>query len=342
MPFFRDIINELIVFFRVGGLVDIFHSGNFRTLLTIDGFLNVLSPLAPLIVIFEILLLIFTKSFKKESYKVPFLIIIVNRILSRIVGLSVIVLCIGIFQKYAIIHTTFTWYWFIYGYLVYELNNFIRHYLTHKVRFLWCFHSVHHSSEDLNSSITLTTSFVENLYTEFFAATFCMLLGLQPLMFFAIMIIDSIWGAFVHMSEDSLKNARLGFLEKFILTPSHHRVHHGRNHLYMDTNFCSIINIWDIIFGTYQREEEKIPVDYGITREMNSNSFRDVYFGEIADLWKDVVAAPGLKNKILYIFMPPGWSHVGNYETATTLRNDAINLLKKSTDLQKKEVNNIY
>jgi hypothetical protein len=144
------------------------------------------------------------------------------------------------------------------------------------------------------------------------------------------MILDSIWGAFVHVSEDSLKNGRLGFLEKFILTPSHHRVHHGRNHLYMDTNFCSIINIWDIIFKTYQEEDKNEPVDFGITRKMNANSFTDVYFGELISLWKDLIAAPGLKNKILYIFMPPGWSHTGEYETATSLRNQYLNSVKKA------------
>jgi sterol desaturase/sphingolipid hydroxylase (fatty acid hydroxylase superfamily) len=329
MPFFQEIINELIIFFRIGGLLDIIHSGDYRALLTINGFLAVLSPITPFIIILELLWLLFQHRFKKESYKVPFLIILVNRILSRLIGISVLVICIGIFQKYAIIQTTFTWYWFIYGYFVYELNNFIRHYLTHKVRFLWCFHAVHHSPEDLNSSITLTTFFIENLYTEIFAATFCMLLGLQPVMLFTIMILDSIWGAFVHISEDSLKNGRLGFLEKIILTPSHHRVHHGRNHLYMDTNFCSIINVWDIIFKTYQEEDKNVPVDYGITREMDSNSFTDVYFGELASLWKDVIAAPGLKNKILYIFMPPGWSHIGEYQTASTLRNDYLNSMKK-------------
>jgi hypothetical protein len=62
---------------------------------------------------------------------------------------------------------------------------------------------------------------------------------------------------------------------------------------------------------------------------MNSNSFTDVYFGELVDLWKDVKAAPSFKNKLLYIFMPPGWSHVGEYETASTLRHDALESIKK-------------
>lgn len=329
MNIITDFLNELITFFRINGLLEIIKTGSYRSLLTFEGFLAFISPITPFIIVFELLWLLFQHRFRTESYKVPFLIIVVNRIVSRLIGISVLLITIGIFQKYAIIQTSLTWYWFIYGYLVYELNNYIRHYLTHKVRLLWCFHSVHHSSEELNASITLTTFFVENLYTEFFAAMFCMLLGVQPLMLFAIMIVDSIWGAFVHIGEDSLKNARLGFLEKFILTPSHHRVHHGRNHLYMDTNFCSIINIWDIIFRTYQKEEKEVPVDYGITRPMNSNSFTDVYFGEIISLWHDVRSAPGLKNKIAYIFMPPGWSHTGEYQTASTLRNEALNALKK-------------
>lgn len=329
MNIITDFLNELITFFRINGLLDIIHSGNYRALLTFEGFLTFISPITPIIIVFEVLWSLFRHRFRKESYKIPFLIILVNRIMSRLIGISVLLLSIGIFQKHAIIHTSLTWYWFIYGYLVYELNNFIRHYLTHKVRLLWCFHSVHHSSEELNSSITLTTFFVENLYTEFFAAMFCMLLGVQPIMLFAIMILDSIWGAFVHISEESMKNARLGFLEKFILTPSHHRVHHGRNHLYMDTNFCSIINIWDIIFRTYQKEEKEVPIDYGITRPMDSNNFTDVYFGEIASLWHDIRSADGLKNKVSYVFMPPGWSHTGEYETASTLRNQALNELKK-------------
>jgi sterol desaturase/sphingolipid hydroxylase (fatty acid hydroxylase superfamily) len=318
----RDAWHEILVFFRIEGLINILQEGNYRALATIDGFLAFISPLAPIIIFFEILWLFSFHKFEKKSYKISFLIIVLNRVLSRLLGVSLVVVCIGIFQKYAIIETSLRWYWFIYGYFVYELNSFIRHYSAHKVRFLWCFHSVHHSPESLNASITLTTSYIENLYTDFFAATFCMILGLQPIVFFTVMIFDSIWGAFVHISEKTLKNGRLGFLEKYILTPSHHRVHHAKNELYMDTNFCSIINVWDRIFGTYQAEMPEVKVSYGTTRKQNSTNFVDVYFGEMKDLWQDVKTAPSLKDKILYIFMPPGWKHTGNHQTAKILRDN--------------------
>ena len=73
----------------------------------------------------------------------------------------------------------------------------------------------------------------------------CIFLGVSPPMLFAIMTIDVTWGGFVHVGENFMKNARFGFLEKFVLTPSHHRVHHARNPVYLDTNFCNLLNLWD-------------------------------------------------------------------------------------------------
>ena len=88
----------------------------------------------------------------------------------------------------------------------------------------------------------------------------------------------------------------------------------------MDTNFCNLLNIWDKVFGTYQPEEYDFPIVYGITRPMKTNSFLDAYFGEIVALAKDVAKAPGIKNKFLYIIMPPGWSHTGDHKMASIVR----------------------
>ena len=88
----------------------------------------------------------------------------------------------------------------------------------------------------------------------------------------------------------------------------------------MDTNFCNLLNIWDRCFGTLVNEQRDMPPVYGITREMNPNNFLDAYFGEIPALFKDVRNAPGLKNKILYMIMPPGWSHTGDHKTAKAVK----------------------
>jgi hypothetical protein len=94
--------------------------------------------------------------------------------------------------------------------------------------------------------------------------------------------------------------------------------------LYMDTNFCNLLNIWDKVFGTLQPEHVQIPPEYGITRKINSQNFWDVYFGEFYYLFKDVAHAPGIGNKFLYIFMPPGWSHTGNHKTAKLIRKNYL------------------
>ena len=136
------------------------------------------------------------------------------------------------------------------------------------------------------------------------------------------MFVDGTWGAFIHIGENLMKDARLGFLNKIILTPSHHRVHHARNPLYMDTNFCNLLNIWDKVFGTLQDEKHEEEIEYGITRPMKSGDFWDAYFGEIILLAKDVYHAPTIKDKVLYIFMPPGWHHSGDHKTASVVKKE--------------------
>ncbi|MEJ7682813.1 MAG: sterol desaturase family protein [Segetibacter sp.] len=166
--------------------------------------------------------------------------------------------------------------------------------------------------------------FLEAPYADFIRTTVCILLGVNPAMLFIIMFIDGVWGGFIHIGEHLVKDGRLGFLQKYILTPSHHRAHHAKNPLYMDTNFCNLLNIWDRVFKTYQPEEPAVPVVYGISREMKPNSFLDAYFGEFAALIKDIRRVPGIKNKLLYIVKPPGWSHTGEHKTASKVRGEYL------------------
>ena len=329
MNFLEVALNEFLDFFRLGGLYGILMSGNYSSLRSIDGILAVLAPLAPVVFFGEMLFVLVLSKGKIKEYKVTLLIILTNRILSHLLGFSVIMFCYGAFSRFAIVHASMTWYWFIFCYLFYELGTFVYHYTAHNIRLLWCFHSIHHSPEDLNAVVTLRTFYLENLYTEFVRTTIMVLSGAPLMMYFLIMIIDSIWGAFVHVSEKVMKNGRLGILNKLVLTPSHHRVHHARNPLYLDTNYSSMLNIWDHIFRTYQEEDKQVPVEYGITREYDSNNFWDVYFGEIILLWKDVKSADGIITKLKYIFMPPGWNPVHPQDTAKYLRTEFIRQQKE-------------
>ncbi len=321
---FKVLYEEIISFFGLGTWIDMFKSGDYSKLMTLDGVFGAIGPLIPILLIIEIIRSVFYKKFKVDNYRIPFFIIVFNRFVSRFISIAAISFCIALFRKHAPFQTTFSWYWLIYGYIVWEFAHFIYHYLAHKVRLLWCLHSTHHAPESMNLSVGFAHFFLEAPYADVIRTSICILAGVSPPLLFLIMFIDGTWGAFIHIGENLLPNGRLGFMNKIILTPSHHRVHHARNPLYMDTNFCNLLNIWDRAFGTLQPEKENLPIEYGITRKMKPNNFFDVYFGEIAVLFRDVKNAPGIKNKFLYIIMPPGWSHTGNHKTAHIIRGEYL------------------
>jgi sterol desaturase/sphingolipid hydroxylase (fatty acid hydroxylase superfamily) len=323
MHILHELYKELTGFFGIGTWMKMYETGDYKTLLTVRGFFSALSPLIPLLLLLEIARASLYKKFKIEDYRMPFFIFVVNRLISRFISIAVVLFCIGHLGKWAVLKTSFTWYWFIYGYIVWELSHFVYHYFGHKVRLFWCLHSTHHAPQTMNLSVTYAHFFLEAPYADLIRTSICIILGVSPPLLFFIMLLDGTWGAFIHVGEHIMKDGRMGFLNRIILTPSHHRVHHAKNPVYMDTNFCNLLNIWDKVFKTYQREEQDTRIEYGITRTINTRNFMDVYFGEFYYLWKDIRHAPGLKNKALYIIMPPGWSHTGDHKTATVVKRAA-------------------
>ena len=324
MAFLFSLWNEILNFFGVNKFIDILQSQEYNLLLTYDGIVALILPIIPLLLFLELFLGFIYKKPQTKVYKVIFLIYLFNRIIGRFIAIGMVALCIGALQPFAFIKTSLTWYWIIYGYIIWEFAHFIYHFLAHKVRLFWCLHATHHSPEEMNLSVSHAHFFLEAPYADFIRTSICILMGLDPIMLFTIMFIDGTYGAFIHVGENLIKDARFGFLNKIILTPSHHRVHHARNPLYLDTNYCNLFNIWDRIFGTYQEENPDLEIDYGITRSIDSGNFIHVYFGEIIHLFRDVINAPGVLNKLRYIFYPPGWSHEPGYQTAKMIRDSYL------------------
>lgn len=320
MNVIKIILNEIWSFFSLDGLLTIIRTSNYAALLTYDGFTAAIAPILPVILVLELIRGLLYKKLTVVNYKIPFFSYLLNSVLGRYLSLGMTMVCIGLLERYALINISFTWYWLIYGYIIWEFAHFVYHYLAHKVRLFWCLHSTHHAPESMNLSISFAHFFLEAPYADIIRTSICILAGVPPPMLFVIMFIDGTWGSFIHIGETILPDARLGFVGKLILTPSHHRVHHAKNIEYMDTNFCNLLNIWDKVFQTYHPENIQVPIQYGITRELQQNSFLDAYFGEFIFLIKDVYQAPGLKNKILYLFMPPGWSHNGDHKTASAMK----------------------
>jgi hypothetical protein len=149
-------------------------------------------------------------------------------------------------------------------------------------------------------------------------------MGVPPDMLLPIFAIEVGWGTFIHAGERSFKKGRLGFLKYFLITPSHHRVHHAKNPLYMDTNFCTFLPFWDWLFGTLQPLRDEVKIEYGITRKIDITNFMDFYFGEIRLLFNDIRNEKIFKNKLLYLIKPPGWIPESTEHTAATVRGNFL------------------
>jgi sterol desaturase/sphingolipid hydroxylase (fatty acid hydroxylase superfamily) len=264
--------------------------------------------------------------FKKfsVSYKSAFLAMVVLEFLPKLILLNMFWIWLPHFQKIALFTINLKWYSWIYAYLCYELSSWIFHFSCHRIRVLWCLHSPHHAPTEINMTANWVHFFGEIYYSALIRLIILSLLGINPVMFIVLLAIDHAWGIFIHISERALKNGQLGILQHFIITPSHHRVHHAKNPLYIDTNFANVLPIWDWIFGTLQPLKEEVGIDYGITRDLDVTNFSDLYFGEIYLLYCDVKNAKGIKNKLLYIIMPPGWTPASSAKTALALRRDFL------------------
>jgi sterol desaturase/sphingolipid hydroxylase (fatty acid hydroxylase superfamily) len=187
------------------------------------------------------------------------------------------------------------------------------HRIHHEVRLLWACHVNHHSSRYYNLSTALRQPLLTPLTGPIFWAPLP-LLGFPPWMILTAQAWSLLYQFWLHTEAID----RLGVLEEVMNTPSHHRVHHGKNVPYLDKNHGGIFIIWDRLFGTFAREE--VAVVYGLTKDIESFNPLVIGFHEFGAIGRDVARAPTIAAKLGYIFAPPGWSHDGSTKTATQLQ----------------------
>ena len=187
------------------------------------------------------------------------------------------------------------------------------HRVHHEVRLFWSAHVNHHSSRYFNLSTALRQPLLTPLTGPIFWAPLP-LIGFAPWMVLTAQAWSLLYQFWLHTEVVD----RLGPLEWFMNTPSHHRVHHGKNVAYLDKNHAGIFILWDRLFGTFAQEAE--PVIYGLTKDIQTFNPLRIAFHEIAAIGRDIWKAPTLGAKLGYTFAPPGWSHDGSSQTATQLR----------------------
>ncbi len=187
-------------------------------------------------------------------------------------------------------------------FILMELCYYCFHRASHRVRWFWCAHVVHHSSERMNLTTAMRQSMLYSLTGYWLFFTPLMLIGVSPEIVLAMYAVDLAYQYFVH-TESVRKLPR--WVEYVFVTPSHHRVHHARNPQYIDKNYGGMLIVFDRWFGTFA--EEKEPVEYGIVRQIHSHNILTLNFHEFIDMMKDVAKPGPLLQRMKHIWAPPEW-----------------------------------
>ncbi len=175
------------------------------------------------------------------------------------------------------------------------------HRASHEVNFLWAIHVVHHQSEEYNLAVALRQAAFQPLASWVFYLPLA-LVGFPPVMYFTMQAFNTLYQFWIH----TRLIGRLGPLEWVLNTPSHHRVHHGQNGLYIDRNHGGSLIVWDMLFGTYQREREEVL--YGVTRPLRSFNPLWANFHAFQDQYREAGHFPKWQDRVKVWFMPPGWT----------------------------------
>ena len=183
-----------------------------------------------------------------------------------------------------------------------DLAYYWEHRFLHKNGFAWATHTVHHSSPHFNISVAYRHGPLDWFFPLFFHLPLA-ILGFNPFIIFLAEVIVQVYQTLLH-TETVKKLPRP--IEAIFNTPSHHRVHHATNKQYLDKNYAGIFIIWDRMFGSFAREEEK--VRYGIYPAVNSVNPIKVFFSGYTKLFGQLVNAPNWKYRFNLLIKPPIWA----------------------------------
>jgi len=217
------------------------------------------------------------------------------------------------------IPTNTVWAWVL-GFFGVEFAYYWLHRCAHEIRWMWASHSVHHSP------VTMTFSGAYRLgLTGVFSGLFLfflplMFLGFSPKMVAILFAINLVYQFFLHTESIG----KLGVLELFLNTPSHHRVHHAINEAYIDKNYGGVLIIFDRMFGTLAVEDDQEEIKYGLLGKVPSLNPLKLFFQEWVAIFQDLGRARSWRDAWYYAFGRPGWQPEKSRVTSQLDNNGSV------------------
>lgn len=228
----------------------------------------------------------------------------ITNVTKDVLGLSIAIISYKwMVEHMAITHVTSGFLTYLIAFLTLDFAGYWTHRIAHEYNIFWNNHIIHHSSEEYNLACALRQSISVFFRIFTFLLLPAALLGV-PEKVIAIVAPLHLFAQFWYHTQHI---GKMGLLEKIIVTPSHHRVHHAINPEYIDKNYSQILIVWDKLFGTFQEELTTVPAVYGITRPVQTWNPIKINFQHVWLLIKDAWRTERMKDKLRIWLMPTGW-----------------------------------
>lgn len=198
------------------------------------------------------------------------------------------------------------WYTWVLLFLLTDLVWYWYHRLAHEINLFWAVHVVHHQSEDFNYTVSARITVLQAVVRSLFWSVLP-LLGFPAEMITAFLLIHGLYPFFIHTQTIG----RLGWLEYILVTPSHHRVHHASNVVYLDKNYGDVLIIWDKLFGTFAREGNE-PIQYGLTKPLGHHSFLWQHFHFLLEIAYACMQTGSWRKRVQIVFGRPAGLDAGH------------------------------
>lgn len=207
---------------------------------------------------------------------------------------------------------------FAVAFLLEDFRYYWWHRISHRSRWFWASHVVHHSSQYFNLSTNLRQSWTSQFSGLILLNVPLAFLGFNPGLVGLAFSVNLLYQFWIH-TEAIDRMPR--WFEWLLNTPSHHRVHHASNPRYLDANYAGVFMIWDRLFSTFVAERTTEPARYGIVKNLGTFNPIRIALHEYVSIARDLLRRElTAAQRIGYLFGPPGWSHDGSRGTTEELR----------------------
>jgi len=187
-------------------------------------------------------------------------------------------------------------------YLGVELCYYVFHRASHRVRWFWCAHVVHHGSEHMNFTTAMRQSWLYGLSGNWLFYLPMVWLGFEPRWVLLALSCNLAYQFFIHTQWLGRLPA---WMEWIFNTPSHHRAHHGRNERYLDRNYGGTLIVFDRLFGTFVPETEKVA--FGLVHPVKNQHPVWLTLHEWVAMFGDMAQPGPWPDRLKHLWKPPHW-----------------------------------